>query len=351
MSVRVALLRGAFVCVALLLPSGTRGAEVASAKTCLKPEAAATDKIPWEAAELFTVLQLRGAAPGTTAKVVWVSVDAIDPPNFVIQTDEQKVPSPGGAWGFTFSAPKEEWPAGNYRVDVYLDGTKARSLPFSVLKASAAGRTAGTPVARYQPGSPTPGAAPPTAAAPPAASGTAPRATAPPPPAPRPSGGAPPVAAPPPSQPVPKEPESPLMDPSNYDLSGPKTIPYIPTPAPQGPQGGYAPPPVVPAVWGAFCTQASATPEGLTLIGWSEFDGTGQFSFGSTYFSGYGEVAGTGPTGGGRYRLQSQLLFLEFVDGSQGVGAVLAQDGAGRVTAFQFGQLVYAMNYCPGAGG
>lgn len=136
------------------------------------------------------------------------------------------------------------------------------------------------------------------------------------------------------------------MDPSNYNLSGVQPLPY--TPAPTVPQGGYVPaaPPAVPSLWGTFCTQAAATPEGLALIQWSQFDGAGQFTFGSTFLTGYGEVAGEGPGGGGRYRIQGQLVFLEFVDGSQGVGALLSQDGFGRVNAFQYGQLVYGAGNC-----
>ncbi len=73
-----------------------------------------------------------GSYPGTKLRFVWTQVDAGRVKNKVI--DEENVTLPAdksdfGASKITFDEPP---PAGNYKVDVYIDDKLDRSVPFTI---------------------------------------------------------------------------------------------------------------------------------------------------------------------------------------------------------------------------
>lgn len=127
-----------------------QGARVVSIATCqkvLEPGTVAanpTDRFPWEAAEIHAVVVLDGAKAGMKVKGSWVSVDAVDTPNYAIKSAEVVVKNEGET-RVHFSITKDGWPAGNYRIDVYVDGRLVSTAEFSIApKATTAAPKSGT---------------------------------------------------------------------------------------------------------------------------------------------------------------------------------------------------------------
>jgi hypothetical protein len=90
------------------------------------------------------LVDLANAVEDTVLKASWVAVETQGaPPNTLI--DEAEVSTSSGTVDFDLSntAP---WPAGTYRVDIYLNGELDRSLDFQVQ--GAAGPTAPTGAAK-----------------------------------------------------------------------------------------------------------------------------------------------------------------------------------------------------------
>ncbi|MFL6211964.1 MAG: CHAT domain-containing protein [Pyrinomonadaceae bacterium] len=80
-------------------------------------------------------------AQGATLRGVWIATDTsgVAPPNF--QIAEKSYPlkqTPMAAGVFSLSKPNAGWPAGQYRVELYLDERLAETLRFSVYTAQAA---------------------------------------------------------------------------------------------------------------------------------------------------------------------------------------------------------------------
>ncbi len=96
---------------------------------------------------IHAVIAIEKAKKGSTVKGAWISVDAIETPDYEI--DAAAAVSPGGdaVVHFALSRPDNGWPQGNYKLDVYIDGTFAVSAPFSVVRA-AAGESAAVPAGK-----------------------------------------------------------------------------------------------------------------------------------------------------------------------------------------------------------
>ncbi|HEX8069183.1 MAG TPA: CHAT domain-containing tetratricopeptide repeat protein [Pyrinomonadaceae bacterium] len=80
-------------------------------------------------------------ASGATLRSVWVAVDTggVVSPNYEIAGRAYPLTQAGTATGvFSLSRPDNGWPAGRYRLDLYLDDRLAQSLPFSIYTAAAA---------------------------------------------------------------------------------------------------------------------------------------------------------------------------------------------------------------------
>jgi hypothetical protein len=81
-------------------------------------------------AEFFAQVELKNAPDDTTLKAVWTAVNAegVDP-NFVILEKEYT----GGDDLVHFTLSNDSlWPAGEYKVDIYLNGNLDKTLTFIV---------------------------------------------------------------------------------------------------------------------------------------------------------------------------------------------------------------------------
>jgi hypothetical protein len=91
------------------------------------------DKFSADAKAIHAVINLADAEAGAVLKGAWVSVDAIETPNYEIDAVEAKVAADGEAAAhFSLSVPDNGWPIGNYRFDFYIDGKRVASSPFSI---------------------------------------------------------------------------------------------------------------------------------------------------------------------------------------------------------------------------
>jgi hypothetical protein len=88
--------------------------------------------------EIVAVGFVEGGQTGSILKGVWVAEDSGDaaPPNQQIAQTDLKLS--GGREPFTvsLSKPNKGWPVGTYRVELYIDGTLAKALPFAVTGAA-----------------------------------------------------------------------------------------------------------------------------------------------------------------------------------------------------------------------
>jgi hypothetical protein len=79
---------------------------------------------------IYLVANLANASDDTKIKAVWTAVEAegVDP-NYVI--GEKELTSGSGPVNFSLS-PNQPWPAGKYKVDLYLNGELKQTLDFAV---------------------------------------------------------------------------------------------------------------------------------------------------------------------------------------------------------------------------
>jgi hypothetical protein len=78
------------------------------------------------------VWQDSGVASDVPVQSVWIAVNADGvAPNTTLA---EKSLSGGSSGHFTLSAASGAWPAGTYRLDLYLGDTLAKSLPYTITK-------------------------------------------------------------------------------------------------------------------------------------------------------------------------------------------------------------------------
>ncbi|RMI25490.1 MAG: hypothetical protein D6681_01460 [Calditrichaeota bacterium] len=86
-----------------------------------------------DAPKIHAVVIVDGLQQGMVLKGAWVSVDAIDVPNYEIDAVEVRVQESGsGRVHFSLSRPNNGWPAGNYRFDFYVNDQPVTSATFSI---------------------------------------------------------------------------------------------------------------------------------------------------------------------------------------------------------------------------
>jgi hypothetical protein len=111
-----------------------------------------TDQFTKAAPEIHAVLVLDEVKAGLEIKGIWVSVDAIEVPNYQIDSAIVKIKDKETRVHFALSRPTSGWPLGKYRLDVYFDDIFVTSAPFSVSqKASAKKETAPVRTAKKSP--------------------------------------------------------------------------------------------------------------------------------------------------------------------------------------------------------
>lgn len=92
-----------------------------------------TDKFTLDTAAIHAVAKIEGGKPNTKVTGTFISVDAISIPNYEINTADAVLQKEGTTNAhFSLSKPNNGWPAGNYKIDVFIDGKKVGSAPFSV---------------------------------------------------------------------------------------------------------------------------------------------------------------------------------------------------------------------------
>jgi hypothetical protein len=169
---RTVIISIATVCAVVGITFATYAARIISVSTCEGISETGTvpigitDRFTTQAQAIHAVAVLDGVARGTILTGTWVSVDAIDVPNYLIDSAVVPVEQAGQVRAhFALSRPNSGWPTGNYRLDFYIDGALATSVPFMI------GVAAGGNQPAVRPQAPPPMTAPDQAAAPSSATG------------------------------------------------------------------------------------------------------------------------------------------------------------------------------------
>jgi hypothetical protein len=90
------------------------------------------DKFNQNAEAIHAVIVMDSVKPETRIKGSWVSVDAIEIPDYQIDSAEVKAVSAEVRAHFALSRPANGWPVGNYRLDLYVNDEFSTSVPFSI---------------------------------------------------------------------------------------------------------------------------------------------------------------------------------------------------------------------------
>jgi len=82
----------------------------------------------------FAVADLANAPQGTQVEALWIAVNAADTePNLEFQTQMLDITEESFTGTIYFQLSNDEgWPAGQYKVDLYLNGTLAQTAEFNV---------------------------------------------------------------------------------------------------------------------------------------------------------------------------------------------------------------------------
>jgi len=81
--------------------------------------------------QIVCVWRATGVKPGTSMRGAWIAEDVgkAAPPNYKIGEETLKN---GYLGSFTLSRPTKGFPAGKYRLELYLDGKLGLTVPFTV---------------------------------------------------------------------------------------------------------------------------------------------------------------------------------------------------------------------------
>jgi hypothetical protein len=90
--------------------------------------------------EIVAVGFVDGVNTGSVLKGLWIAEDTGDvaSPNYQIAAKELKLSGGGEPFTVSLSKPNNGWPTGTYRVELYIDGTLAKVLPFTITGKAAA---------------------------------------------------------------------------------------------------------------------------------------------------------------------------------------------------------------------
>ncbi len=102
-----------------------------------------TDTFTPDAPAIHAVVVFADAEAGTKVRGVWVAVDAIQTPNYEIDSTTVVLPAGEQRTHFQLSRPQNGWPQGHYKLNLYVDGVLVTALPFHV--GPAAGTSAFAP--------------------------------------------------------------------------------------------------------------------------------------------------------------------------------------------------------------
>jgi hypothetical protein len=86
-----------------------------------------------DTAQIFLAASLADVKPGSKLKGVWIAEKTeVAPPDYPIDSTEMTVGSLMNRATFSLSKPTAGWPAGDYRVELFIDGKPAGTVRFSV---------------------------------------------------------------------------------------------------------------------------------------------------------------------------------------------------------------------------
>jgi len=87
-----------------------------------------------DTAQIFLSAKLVDVPAGAKLKSDWIAVKTggVAPDNYKIDSVELNVGPNMNKANFSFSKPTAGWPVGDYRVDLFINGKKAKSVPFQV---------------------------------------------------------------------------------------------------------------------------------------------------------------------------------------------------------------------------
>lgn len=85
--------------------------------------------------KLFVRAKLLDVPAGSKVKSEWIAVKtAVAPPNYRIDAAELNVGPVTNRVDFSMRKPNNGWPAGDYRVDLFINGKKTDDVKFTVVK-------------------------------------------------------------------------------------------------------------------------------------------------------------------------------------------------------------------------
>lgn len=128
--VRVSFLLVVLVFASMACSFSASTANIASAVTARDPEGTEPTTVFAPDEPFYLIVELGNAPDDTTVKASWTAVDAEGvEPNMLI--DEAELASGSGT--LTFDLTNDNlWPAGSYKVDLYLNNELERTVEFSV---------------------------------------------------------------------------------------------------------------------------------------------------------------------------------------------------------------------------
>ncbi len=127
---RIPLVVLALIVAALACQGSLSTANIANAYTTANPNGGSPTTLFAPDQVFYAIVELKNAPDDTTVKAVWtaVNVEDVEPNTYLMETSLTS-----GSGTLTFELSNDAlWPAGQYKVDLYLNDKLDRSLTFEV---------------------------------------------------------------------------------------------------------------------------------------------------------------------------------------------------------------------------
>ncbi len=91
------------------------------------------DVFPRDTPKIVCVWRGKGIKPGTVLKGVWIAEDVGNaaPPNYKLLEKSMTI-TVENEGSLNVTKPTNGWPVGKYRIEIYLNNTRVKSLPFTI---------------------------------------------------------------------------------------------------------------------------------------------------------------------------------------------------------------------------
>ncbi len=127
---RIPLVIALLIAAALACQFSASTANIANAYTTANPDGGSPTTLFAPDQVFYAIVELKNAPDDTTVKAVWiaVNVEGVEPNFYITETSLTS-----GDDTLTFELSNDNlWPAGQYKVDLYLNDKLDRSLTFEV---------------------------------------------------------------------------------------------------------------------------------------------------------------------------------------------------------------------------